>query len=198
MRFNPRWLIVAAALVAFGCANQKGPAEQAIAKIETAVAEIKDAAAKFAPSDLQGVEYSLAALKEKIAKGDYKAVLAEAPALTSAVDSLKQTVATKKSEAEAAIAAATAEWSSLSADVPKMVDAIQSRVDILGQARKLPKNISQEAFDAAKSGLESMKATWAEATAAFASGDAVDAVSKANSVKQMGTDVLQKLGMTPA
>jgi hypothetical protein len=79
-----------------------------------------------------------------------------------------------------------------------MVDAIQSRVDILGQARKLPKNISQEAFDAAKSGLESMKATWAEATAAFASGDAVDAVSKANSVKQMGTDVLQKLGMTPA
>jgi hypothetical protein len=43
-----------------------------------------------------------------------------------------------------------------------------------------------------------MKATWAEATAAFASGDAVDAVSKANSVKQMGTDVLQKLGMTPA
>jgi paraquat-inducible protein B len=162
------------------------------------VAEVKDAAAKFAPSDLQGVESSLAALKEKIAKGDYKAVLAEAPALTSAVDSLKQTVATKKSEAEAAIAAATAEWSSLSADVPKMVDAIQSRVDILGQARKLPKNISQEAFDAAKSGLESMKATWAEATAAFASGDAVDAVSKANSVKQMGTDVLQKLGMTPA
>ncbi len=41
-----------------------------------------------------------------------------------------------------------------------------------------------------------MKATWAEATSAFASGDAVNAVNKASSVQQTGNEVLQKLGMT--
>jgi hypothetical protein len=196
MRLNPRWMVVAVVLLAIGCANQKGPAEQAVATIESAVAAIKEEAAKYAPSDLQGVESSIASLKEKIAKKDYKAVLADAPAVSASVDALKQVVATKKAEAEAAIAAATTEWNALSADVPKMVEAIQSRVDILGKSSKLPKSVSKEAFDAAKSGLESMKATWAEATSAFASGDAVGAVAKANSVKQTGTEVLQKLGMT--
>jgi hypothetical protein len=93
-------------------------------------------------------------------------------------------------------AAATEQWNSLSADVPKMVAAIQSRVDILGQSRKLPKNVSQAAFDSAKSGLEYMKSTWAEATSAFSSGDAASAVDKANAVKLKGNEVLQALGMT--
>jgi hypothetical protein len=192
---SPRWMIVAVALLAVGCANQKEPAEKAVAQVETALAAIKEDAAKLAPGDLQGVDSSLAALKEKISQGDYKGVLAAIPGVTAAVDSLKQTVASKKAELEAATAAATTEWNSLSADVPRMVDAIQSRVDILGKSRQLPKNVSQEAFGAAKSGLDSMKAMWAEATSAFASGDAVGAVSKANSVKQQGSDVLQKLGM---
>ena len=192
------WLIVAAALLATGCANQKEPAEKAVAQVESALAAVKDEAAKYAPDALQGVESTLAGIKDKLAKGDYESVLAEAPQVTSAVSSLKETVATKKAEAEAAIAAATTEWNSLSADVPKMVAAIQSRVDILGQSRKLPKNVSQEAFDAAKAGLETMKSTWAEATSAFASGDAVNAVNLANSVKRKGSEVLAQLGMTPS
>lgn len=189
-------LVVAGALVAAGCANQKGPAEQAVAKIESAVSALRDEAAKYAPEALQSVESTLAGVKDKLAKGDYKAVIADSTQLTSAVDSLKQAVAAKKSEVEAAMAAASAEWSSLSADVPKMVDAIQSRVDILGKSRKLPKNVSQEAYDAAKSGLETMKANWNEATAAFSSGDAVTAVDLAKRVKQQGSEVLAHLGMT--
>ena len=192
------WLIVAAVLLAVGCANQKEPAEKAVAQAEGSIAAIKDEAAKYAPEALQGVESTLAGVKDKLAKGDYKSVIAETPQLTTAVNSLKETVATKKAEAEAAMAAATTEWNALSADVPKMVEAIQSRVDILGKSRKLPKNLTQEAYDAAKSGLESMKSTWAEATAAFASGDAVNAVNLANSVKQKGSEVLAQLGMTPA
>jgi hypothetical protein len=96
------------------------------------------------------------------------------------------------------MAEATGQWNSLSADVPKMVAAIQSRVDILGKSRKLPKNVSQAAFDSAKSGLEYMKSTWAEATSAFSSGDASSAIDKANAVKQKGNEVLQSLGMTPS
>jgi len=192
---NARWIFIAVALLAVGCANQKEPAEKALAQIDSSVAALRDDAARYAADELQSVEATLSSLKEKLGKGDYKAVLAEAPQVTAAVNSLKETVATKKAEAEAAMAAATTEWNALSADVPKMVDAIQSRVDILSKSSKLPKNVSQDAFNAAKSGLESMKATWGEASAAFAAGDATTAVAKANSVKQQGNEVLQQLGM---
>lgn len=192
---NARWIFIAVALLAVGCANQKEPAEKALAQIDSSVAAVRDDAARYAADELQSVEATLSSLKEKLGKGDYKAVLAEAPKVDAAVNSLKETVAAKKAEAEAAMAAATTEWNALSADVPKMVDAIQSRVDILSKSSKLPKNVSQDAFNAAKSGLESMKATWGEASAAFAAGDATTAVAKANSVKQQGNEVLQQLGM---
>ncbi|HEU4591830.1 MAG TPA: hypothetical protein VFS13_13065 [Steroidobacteraceae bacterium] len=186
--------LLAAAWVA-GCASQKEPAEKALAQIEASLAEIRGDAARYAADELQAVDASLGTLKEKLAKGDYKAVLAEAPQLQSALGSLKDTVANKKAEAQAAMAAAREQWNSLSTDVPKMVAAIQSRVDVLGQSRKLPNNVSQSAFDSAKSGLDAMKSSWAEATAAYSSGDAVGAVDKANAARQKGTEVLQQLGM---
>ena len=54
------WLIVAAALLATACANQKEPAEKAVAQVESALAAVKDEAAKYAPEALQGVESTLA------------------------------------------------------------------------------------------------------------------------------------------
>ena len=79
------WLIVAAALLATGCANQKEPAEKAVAQVESALAAVKEEAAKYAPEALQGVESTLAGIKDKLAKGDYESVLAEAPQVMSAV-----------------------------------------------------------------------------------------------------------------
>jgi hypothetical protein len=68
-------------------------------------------------------------------------------------------------------------------------------VDILSKSKKLPKNVNQAAFDSAKSGLDSMKAAWAEATTAFSAGDAVAAAEKARQVKAQGAEVLKLLGM---
>jgi hypothetical protein len=187
--------LTVASLMVVGCANQKEPATKALASVEASLATFKDDAAKVAPEELAGVEATLTGLKESLAKGDYKAVLAGMPALTAAVDSLNVTVIAKKEQLAAAVAAANTEWKSLSTDVPAMVAAIQSRVDILSKSKKLPKKVDQAAFDSAKSGLESMKATWAEATAAFSSGDAVAAADKARQVKTQGADVLKMLGM---
>ena len=191
------WLSLATAILVVGCASQKEPAMKMVADAESALGAIKDDAAKYLPADLAGVEANVAELKANVEKGDYKSVLAGAPKVMSAIGALKDAVAAKKSEVEAAMAAAAAEWSSLSADVPKMVEAIQSRVDILGKSKKLPKNLSQEAFDSAKSGLDSMKSLWAEATNAFSSGDAINAVDKAKGVKAKGEEVLKSLGMAP-
>jgi hypothetical protein len=93
-------------------------------------------------------------------------------------------------------AAASAEWATLSTDLPRMVSAIQSRVDILSQSKKLPKNLSPESFEAAKAGLDAINASWAKATAAAASGDSVSAVSSAKLVQEKGAEVLALLGMS--
>lgn len=192
-------LLVVALLVA-GCANQKEPASKAVAEIDTSLADIRTEAEKFAPESLQQVDTSVAALKDSLNKGDYKAVLASAPSVSGQVSTLRQDVAAKKADMEAAAssaaAAATQQWQSLSADVPKMVAAVQSRVDILSKSRKLPKNVSADALQAAKDGLENMKGTWAEATTLFSSGDPSGAVAKAQAVRDKGMEVMQRLGMS--
>lgn len=186
-------VIVAAALG--GCANQKEPATAAVASIAASLEAVRGDASKYASEQLAQAEASLASLKASLDKGDYKAVLANAPALTNQVASLGQAAATRKSEVEAAAAAAGQEWQALSADVPQMISAVQSRVDILSKSKKLPKNLSADAFKSAQDGLSSMKTSWAEAAAAFSAGNAVDAVNKARAVKQQGAEVMQTLGM---
>lgn len=190
-------LIAAVAMFALaaGCANQKGPATQAIADAEAAIAAFKDDAARLLPDDLSSVESTLGTVKDSLAKGDYKAVLAAAPELTKKIGELRDATAAKKAEWETATAAAKEKWTGYAADLPKMVEAIQSRVDILGKARRLPKNVSQEAFVNAKAGLDWMKSTWAEANDAFNSGNAIDAASKAQAVKDKGDEVLKDLGL---
>lgn len=184
--------ITAATLLVTGCGRMKNEATQAVTGIETSVAALKEDGTKYAPVAYQGVQSTLATLKDSLAKEDYKTVLAGTPELTKAVESLKTAIASGKEQFDYA----TTEWVSLSADVPKMVEAIQSRVDTLSSSKRLPKNVSKEAFDGAKSGLESMKATWAEASAAFNDGKPSEAAEKARAVKAKGAEVLASLGMT--
>ena len=183
--------ITAIALLGTGCAQQKKEATQALSAIETSVSALKEDGSRYAPVAYEGVASTLAMLKDNLAKGDYQSVLAGTPQLGKAVDSLKIAIEGGKQQFEAA----TAEWRMLSADVPRMVEEIQSRVDTLSSARRLPRNVSQEAFDNAKSGLESMKSLWGEATAAFAAGKPGDASDAAREVKAKGEEVLKSLGM---
>lgn len=195
MKKTMRGLALVAALLMVGCASQKEPATRAVADIEASISALRDDAAKYASTELQQVEATLASLKEQLSKGDYKGVIAAAPAATSHIAAVQQTVSAKKTEAEAATAAASEQWKSLSTDVPDMVAAIQTRVDMLSQSRKLPKNLTAQSFQAAKDGLEWMKTTWTEATSAFSSGNPTDAVAKAQTVKDKGAEVLKLLGM---
>jgi hypothetical protein len=196
MRISKVLLALAAVtLMATGCSMQKKPATEALSSIESSLAEIKDDAAKYAPDGLKGVESALDQLKENLAKEDYKSVLAGAPELTKAVASLKEAVVTGKAHAEEMLAAAKTEWEGLSADVPKMVEAIQSRLDILSKSKKLPKGVDKNAFESAKLGLESMKVTWSDATSDAASGALAQAAEKAKAVKAKGEAVLKQLGM---
>src|SRR5262249_2763167 len=111
MKKHYAWLLAATmALLLAGCASQKGPAQQALASADTALAAVRDQAQKYVPDQLQAVESQLQAAKDAFAKGDYKAVIATAPALSSAISSLGSAAAAKANEAEAALAKAKDAW----------------------------------------------------------------------------------------
>lgn len=194
MRISKLFTVLAAtALLAAGCTSQQEPATKAIKSAEAALAEIRTDAAKFAPAELQSAEASLAMAKGELATKDYKAVLADTAKLNAEINTLKEVVISRQTQN----AAATNEWESLSAKVPKVVDAIQIRVDSLAGSSRLPAEVSKEAFEAAKAGLVTMKSTWAEASAAFSAGNAIEATDKARLVESKAKELTEQLGMNP-
>jgi hypothetical protein len=192
MRFPTMFLgLAAASLLATGCAKQEDPAIDAVTSAEAAVAELRIDAAKFAPEELKGVESKLAALKNALAKEHYKSVLAGTSEINAAVNTLKETITSRQTQ----IQAATNEWTDLSAEVPQLVDAIQSRVDSLSVSGRLPETVKQETFETAKVTLESMKSMWTEASNAFSAGNATEAADKARMVKAKAEELRQQLAM---
>jgi hypothetical protein len=191
------WILAAfAAALVMSCANQKAPAEQAIAGAETSLAAVRDTAQKYVPDQLQAVEDQLKGLKDSLAKGDYRAVLTGAPTVNSAISSLKEAAETRKSEAEAALVRAKDAWGPASADVPKMVEALAKRVETLSKSHRLPKGVTKEGLASAKSGLDALKSQWGEATSAAASGDYTTAMNKAEAVRTKAADMMKSLGMS--
>jgi hypothetical protein len=181
-------MILVATLVAACGAGDKGPAETALKAAEEAINSAKGEASKYMPDQVRSLESSLSAAREKLSKGDYKAVLSEAPALTSKAQEIASATAAKKAEL-------TKSWEGLSSGMPRVVDAIKSRVDILSQSKKLPAGMSAETLAQAKAGLSEITQQWTAATEASKGGNLVDAVAKASSVKVKAAEVLTLLKM---
>jgi hypothetical protein len=184
-----RGIIIGVALALLSaCASDKGPAEQAIKGAEAAVSEVRAEAAKWVPDQVRALEASLTSVKDKFGKGDYKAVLAEAPALATQAKSVAAAAAAKKGEL-------TKAWDEMSAGLPKMMEAVKSRVDILSKSKKLPANVTKEKFDVAKADLADATKGWDDAMAAYKGGNVSDAIAKANAVKKKTVEALEALGM---
>lgn len=180
-------LLVSIVLVS-ACTSGKGPAEIAIKGAEEAITALKAEAVKYIPDDVRSLEGALAAAKEKFAKGDYKAATSDAQAIVDKAKGLVEVAKSKKEEL-------TKTWGTLSAGVPKMLAAIQSRVDILSKSKKLPANVTAEKLAEAKSGLAAAKDEWGKALESFTAGNAADAVSVANAVKGKAAKAMELLGL---
>ena len=187
---------LAAELLA-GCNTQKGPAEQAVASAQAALNAVRDDAQKYAPEQLGGVEAKLSDMKGAFQQGNYAGVLAAAPGLTSAIAGLKDAASAKKVEAEQALTKAKDDWGPASAAVPKMVDEIAKRVETLSKTKHLPKGVTKDTLTAAKTGLDAMKSSWADATNASSSGDYTTAMAKAQAVKDKAAGIMKSLDMKP-
>jgi hypothetical protein len=180
--------VFALVAIAIGCASQKAPAEAAIASAETAFAAIQTEGVKYLPDQAKGISDAIAAAKDSVAKGDYQAALTAAQGLPAKITDLTNAVAAKKAEL-------TATWGGLSTALPKVVEAIQSRIGILSKSKSLPAGLDKAKFEQAKTGQAGITAAWTEATAAFGAGNLTDAVARAESVKAQAASVMGLLNM---
>jgi len=185
---NCVFMILIGALLS-GCgAGDKGPAETALKAAEEAVNAAKGEASKYMPGQVASLDSELAGLREKFNKGDFKAVVSEAPALASKAKDVVNAAAAKKDEL-------TKAWSGFSAGFPKVVEAIKSRVDILSQSKKLPAGMTAETLAGAKAGLAEITQQWTAATDASKGGNLPDAMAKATALKAKAAEVLTTLKM---
>lgn len=190
-------LAALAAVLLVGCNTQKGPAEQALASAQSALDAVRDDAQKYAPEQLGGVEAKLSDMKGAFQQGNYAGVLAAAPGLTASIASMKDAAAAKKVEAEQALAKAKDDWGPASTAVPKMVEEIARRVETLSRTKKLPRGVTKDSLAAAKTAVDSMKSSWADAANASSSGDYTTAMAKAEAVKSKAAEIMKSLDMKP-
>jgi chromosome segregation ATPase len=192
MRINALVVALSASSVlALGCTSQEEPAMQAVASAEAALDTIRPDASKYVPQQLQAADARLAELKAELAKKDYHKVLTESAKFKEQVNAVEDAAVARQT----ALAAATREWQDLNEEVPKLVDAIQNRVDNLKGGR-LPKDVKKETFESAKSALEEIKSTWAEATNAANAGNTTEAADKGRVAQAKAKEVSQQLGVS--
>jgi hypothetical protein len=166
----------------------RGAAERGLSSAQAALDAVKTEGSQYAPDLVQDIENSLAAARETFAKGNFRQALAEAQLLPKKMSALDAAVAAKKTEL-------TKEWSTLSASLPEVVDAIQGRVSVLSKAKRLPAGMSREAFDKARSGADEVAKTWAEAGDALTKGNVGDAVEEARAVRARAAEIMAALEM---
>ena len=86
----------------------------------------------------------------------------------------------------------------LAAGLPKSVEEVKAKVEELGKAKKLPKEISADALATAKDGLAKVEGSWKEATDAFGTGNFQDAIAKGTAVKAKVAEIAGLLGIQAA
>ncbi len=183
-----RYLAVAACVLAVGCNSGKAPAEAALKLAEEAVNGASAEAERLVPDDFKSLSDDMAAARDAFGKGDYKGALAAATSVQQKANDVLAKAKAKKDEL-------TGQWNSFAESVPKMVEAVKSRVDILSQSKRLPKGLDAAKLTAAKDGLAAATTGWTEAVAAQAAGNWTDAIAKATDAKAKATDAMGQLGM---
>ena len=185
MKLYQALLPLAAALALAGCQG-RSTAQGVIGQAENVITQVKDEAQVSAPNELKAAESTLAHMKQNFQEREYQAVIDEVPKFNSQIEAMKTTATANN--------AAAAEWNVLNTEVPKAIEEIQARVDSI-KPNALPKEVTKEELDTAKTELETMKSTWAEATAAATAGNAMEATDKARVVQSKAEELKNSLGM---
>jgi hypothetical protein len=92
----------------------------------------------------------------------------------------------------------TKSWQEFEAGVPQMMEAIKSRLDILGQAKKLPAGIDKDKLAALQGGFAEAGKAFEDAKSAAAAGDFDKALEAGKAVKDKLAEIATGLGLQQA
>jgi len=182
-------LIVAAALVAVAaCSSQKEPASQALTGLESSVAELKADGQRFASEQYAVAQKGVADLRASFDKKDYKTVVAGAPSVQKEVSDVRDAIATKRKEFEAATAQATTAWNGYADQMPRYIETLQKKVDGL-RKKKADKGAPSEPALL----LDNVKNLWADASNLFTTGKPLEAGKRAEEARAAAQELAQKV-----
>jgi len=191
MKFTRYIAIAALGLLLAACGKDKGPAEAAIAAATSAVDAVREDGMKFAGEQFTQLETALNSAKDNLAKGEYKAALEGAGGIAAKAQDVAKAAADKKAELAAS-------WEQFNAGIPQMMESLKSRLDILGQAKKLPDGLDKAKLDGLKAGYDEAMGMFEQAKSAAASGDFSRAIEAGGAIKAKATEIASALGMTHA
>jgi len=189
-------VLLAIALAA--CSGQKDAAQSLLWQIAATLSAADPEAAKYVPDELKDIQTKLADLRASFAKGDYAAVMAAAPAVLTAAQSLATDAAAKKDQI---LKEQNDAWTNLAAVLPDEVTALQNRVDQLygnkpgKRAARGTGTLSGADLAAAGSAMADITALWSKAQAAFAGGNLDEALATAKNVKSKADALAATLKM---
>jgi hypothetical protein len=168
--------LAVSSLTLFATACNKGPAEEALAVAEQALAAARPDLERYGPRDLATLAAALRQARAELDRRHYTDALRAAQGLPSRIRVAAAAAAAKKEEQVAA-------WNEMSASVPGLIQAITAKVAELEAAKTLAKGLDEAGFVAAQANLGSVTQAWNEAAAAFQGGDVPRAVEKARDVQ---------------
>ena len=181
--------VASLALSAVAC--NKGPAQEALAEADRALAAARPDLEKYLPDELAEFTAAVQAARSQFEEGRYTDAL-------KAVQDLPLEIQVAVGAAKVMKNELAARWKEMSATVPGLVQAIDAKVAELAAAKRLPKGMDDARFAAARTDIESVTQAWSEATAAFQGGDIPRAVRTAQDVKAKAEALAGMLGLAVA
>lgn len=183
--------VVALTLALAACGQDKGPAEAAITAATSAVDAVREDGTKFAGEKFTELEAALNSAKDRFAKGEYKAALEAAGGIAAKAQEVARAAAEKKAEL-------TAAWDGFNAEVPKMLEDLKGRLDLVAAAKKLPDGLDQDRLNGMKAGYDEAAAMLERAKSAAAAGDFSKAIAAGSAIKTKVGELIATLGSEPA
>lgn len=171
--------------------GDKGPAEAAMAAAGKAVDAVREDGMKYAGEQFTQLEGALSSAKDQLAKGEFKAAIEGAGGLAAKAQEVAKAAADKKAQLGTA-------WSEFEGGIPKMMEGLKSRLDILSQAKKLPAGIDKAKLDGLRATYDEAAATFAKAKESAASGDFLQATQTGAAIKSKLMEIATALGLKQA
>lgn len=175
------------------CANQKQPAEQALAAIEKKFQESSAEVQKYVPERYAEVEKSIQSLRDSMAQQDYGDVVSDAAA---AEDGLKRAIAEARVKRAQTMVEMETEWNNLSKEVPAMISAMDKK--ITSQRGRPPQGMKADEWKQTIADYDAARDSWSKAAAEISSKTFEASVLAARDAKAKISEIMEKLGVKAA